>query len=85
MKIYQVIKADYINGSYSVVDFLNHEKAIKYFESVKQKMINQYNYYKIFDGHYIVFNDPKNDLAEYDNDDSAVGVSLSIDINEIIK
>ena len=85
MKIYQVIKVDYINGSYSVVDFLNHKKAIKYFELVKQKLINQFNYYKAFDGHYIVFNDPKNDPANYDDDDSATGVTLSIDINEIIK
>lgn len=85
MKIYQVIKADYINGSYSVVDFLNRKKAIKYFELVKQKLINQFNYYKAFDGHYIVFNDPKNDPANYDDDNSATGVSLSIDINEIIK
>ena len=85
MKIYQVIKVDYINGSYSAVDFLNRKKAIKYFELVKQKLINQFNYYKVFDGHYIVFNDPKNDPANYDDDDSATGVSLSIDINEIIK
>lgn len=85
MKIYQVVKADYINGSYSIVDFLNHKKAIKYFELVKQKMINQYDYYKAFDGYFIVFNDPKNSLAEYDDDNSAVGVSLSIDANEIIK
>lgn len=85
MKIYQVIKADYINGSYSVVDFLNHEKAIKYFESVKQKMINQYNYYKAFNDHFIIFNDPKNDPTNYYDDNSATGVTLSIDINKIIK
>ena len=85
MKIYQVVKADYINGNYSIVDFLNHKKAIKYFELVKQKMINQYDYYKAFDGYFIVFNDPKNSLAEYDDDNSAVGASLSIDVNEIIK
>lgn len=85
MKIYQVVKADYINGGYSVVDFLNREKAIKYFELVKQKMINQYDYYKLFDDHFIIFDDPKNSLAKYDSDNSAAGVSLSIDVNEIIK
>ena len=48
-------------------------------------MINQYNYYKVFDGHFIIFNDPKNDPTNYYDDNSSTGASLSIDINEIIK
>lgn len=85
MKIYQVVKADYISGRYDITNFLDHKKAVEHFELEKQKMINQYNYYEFYDGYFANFMDPKNGIADFDHDNSVTYVSLSIDTNEIIK